>query len=48
MTDVIRMAVALFKWVIEKKQNGYKIYAIPEGGKEGDKEGERVELLLPI
>ena len=47
MTDVVKHAVALFRWVINKQKNGYTIYAIPNGqGKEGP--GEKIELLVPL
>lgn len=47
MTDIIKYAVSLFRWVISKQKNGYAIYAIPkEKGKEVP--GEKIELLVPL
>jgi len=45
ISEMIRCAITLLRWVIEKQQSGFNIYAIPPKGKL--EEGEKIQFLLP-
>lgn len=50
ISDVIRLSIVLFRWVVEKQENGYDIYAVPNPKrKEGSEaQAEKINLLIPI
>jgi hypothetical protein len=47
ITEVVKYSISVYKWIIEKQQKGYEIYAIPNEGKDVRKR-QKIEMILPI